>query len=386
MMSTGLARGQVAGQGLIQVTDRLRRKLGEPAAEINQSVGRQHPGAAAVGQDREPVAARSLCHGERLHRIEQLLQPEHAQHTGAPEGGVVDRISAGQRSGVRSRGARALGMPTCLDHDHRLHTRCGPARRHELARAGNHLDVQQDRPGLGIAGEVVQHVAEVDIGHVAKRDQVREADAARRRPVDRGGHYRARLSNQGEVPRQRIDRRKAGVQADTRHHDAEAVGPDDAHELMLAGIEHRLAQDASRCLAFLEPGGDHDRGFGAAPGEIGDDAGHRLGGRADHGKIRDQGQARDIWIGEHALDGAVLRIDRHDRPVEAAAEQVAGHQRADRAGLLARADQGDRLGPEQELQIADRHRCSAPSGMRCLVQPASSTFIPWMAMPARIAF
>ena len=155
---------------------------------------------------------------------------------------------------------------------------------------------------------------------------------------------------------------------------------------MLAGIEHRLAQDASRCLAFLEPGGDHDRGLGAAPGEIGDDAGHRLGGRADHGKIRDQGQARDIWIGEHALDGAVLRIDRHDRPVEAAAEQVAGHQRADRAGLLARADQGDRLGLEQELQITDRHRCSAPSGMRCLVQPASSTLMPWMAMPARVAF
>jgi hypothetical protein len=100
--------------------------------------------------------------------------------------------------------------------------------------------------------------------------------------------------------------------------------------------------------------------FGAASGEIGDDAGHCLGGRADHGKIRYQGQARDIRIGEHALDGAVLRIDRHDRPVEAAAEQVAGYQRADRAGLLARADQGDRLGLEQELQIADRHRCTGP--------------------------
>ena len=74
-----------------------------------------------------------------------------------------------------------------------------------------------------------------------------------RRPVDRGGDHRARLRDEGEAAGQRIDARKAGVQADARHHDAEAVGPDDAHELMLAGIEHRLAQlGAARLPAFPE--------------------------------------------------------------------------------------------------------------------------------------
>ena len=182
MMSTGLARGQVAGSTASSAADRLRRELGEPAAEIDQRVGRQDADAAAVGHDREPVAARRLRRGQGLDGVEQLLEPEHAQHAGAPEGGVVDRIGAGQRAGVRGGGARALGMPARLDHDHRLHARRGPRRGHELARVGDHLDVEQDRPGRGVVGQVVEHVAEVDVGHVAERDQVREADAARRSP------------------------------------------------------------------------------------------------------------------------------------------------------------------------------------------------------------
>ena len=59
----------------------------------------------------------------------------------------------------------------------------------------------------------------------------------------------------------------------------------------------------------------------------------------DDRQIRDERQLVDRGIGEHALDRHLMRVDRHDRPVETCVEEVMGEHRADRARLLARADQ-----------------------------------------------
>jgi len=66
---------------------------------------------------------------------------------------------------------------------------------------GDALCVKQDGPGLRIRGEIIEHVAEIDIGHIAERDNLRKADAARHRPVEHCGDHRARLTDQGDVPR-----------------------------------------------------------------------------------------------------------------------------------------------------------------------------------------
>jgi hypothetical protein len=146
---------------------------------VDQCVGGQHPEAAAVAHDRHPVTFDPYAAREDLGGIEQLLQRSHAQHPGAQERGAVDAIGAGERAGVRGDGPGTFRPASGLEHDHRL----APARRarsrHELPRLGHRFHVKQYRRGGGVLREVVEQVAEVDIGHAADRDQVREADPAR---------------------------------------------------------------------------------------------------------------------------------------------------------------------------------------------------------------
>ena len=81
---------------------------------------------------------------------------------------------------------------------------------------GDALDVEQDRARRAVEREVVEHVAEIDVAHVAERDDMREADAARRRPVEHGGGDRARLGDEGEVAGARREMREARIDAATR--------------------------------------------------------------------------------------------------------------------------------------------------------------------------
>ena len=46
----------------------------------------------------------------------------------------------------------------------------------------------------------VEHVAEIDVAHVAHRDKVREADALRGAPVGETGQNRTRLRYRGDRP------------------------------------------------------------------------------------------------------------------------------------------------------------------------------------------
>ena len=199
MMSTGFARDQVGGSSAIELRDRLRRKRRERAAEIDQPVDREDADAAAVGQDREALARERLLPPERFGGGEELVEVEHAQEPGAAKGGLIDGVGAGERAGVRRRGPRALRVPARLDHDDRLRARRGAGRRHELAGVGDRLDVEQDRPGAAVGGEIVEAVAEIDVDHVAERHEPREADPAPRRPFEKPRRDGAGLRDQREI-------------------------------------------------------------------------------------------------------------------------------------------------------------------------------------------
>ena len=170
-MSTGFAARPGRREGAVEPRDRVRRQCRKGAAEVDQPVDREHADAAAVGQDGETLARKGLLPPERFGRGEELVEVEHAQEPGAPKGGLIDGVRAGERAGVRRRRPRALRVPARLDHDDRLRARRGARRRHELAGVGDRLDVEQDRPGAAVGGEIVEAVAEIDVDHVAERDQ-----------------------------------------------------------------------------------------------------------------------------------------------------------------------------------------------------------------------
>ena len=156
-------------QHRIELLDRLRREIRQRAAEVDQAIDRHDPGTAAVGHDRQPLAARAHRDAPRegLDRGEQLVEVVHAQHAGAADRRIVDVVGAGQRTGVRRGGLRPLGDAPGLDHHHRLDACRGACRRHEGAPLVDRLDVEQDRLGPGIAGQVVEGIAEVDVERVA---------------------------------------------------------------------------------------------------------------------------------------------------------------------------------------------------------------------------
>ena len=350
------------GQRRVQPGHRLRRQLGQRTVEIDQRVGGQHAGPAAIGQDRQPLALRRPGRGQRLHRIEQFAHLINAQRAGPPEGGVIDRIGPGQCAGVRGSRPCPLRMAAGLDDDDRFQAGAGPRRRHEFPRVGNRFDIEQHRLGAGIGGQIIQHVAEIHIRHVTQRDEMREADAARRRPVQHGGHHGARLGDEGDVAGARCYMCEAGVQPGARRHDAQAVRPDDAQQVRLCRVQRCLPQCAAAPVAIVvgrtQAGGDDDGGFRAARAQLGDQAGHAVRWGADHRQIGHQRQAGDIRVGQHPFHRAMLRVDRHDRPFESGVKQVARHHRADRSGPRAGADQGHRGGLEEMFQIANAHACS----------------------------
>ena len=106
MMSTGLPCDQAAGSDCVQRLDVSGASAASLAAAGVERVGRQHAGAAAVGEDgrRSP---RTACPRQRLGRIEHLAQLEDPQQSGAAESRVIDRVGAGQGAGVRERRLRA---------------------------------------------------------------------------------------------------------------------------------------------------------------------------------------------------------------------------------------------------------------------------------------
>ncbi len=148
------------------------------------------------------------------------------------------------------------------------------------------FDVEQDRVRVRVARQMVDEVAEIDVGAVADRDELREADAARFRPVEHRGDQRPRLRDERDAARQRVDVRKARIQPDARNEQPDAVRPEDAQQMRSGRREHRFLQRRRAVRrSRAEPGADHDRRLRAAGAELGDDRRHRRGRRADDGEL-----------------------------------------------------------------------------------------------------
>lgn len=328
---------------------RRRRQLGEASPEIGQRVGRQHPGAAAIGEDRQTLARERRRLGQDLGGVEQLAQLFDAQEPGAAENGVVGGIRARQRSRMRHGGPGGRSVAPCLQHNHRLRAGGAAGGRQELRRLRQLLHVEQDRAALCIAGEIVEQVAEIDVRHVAQGDDVREADAARARPIDDGGDERARLRQEGEVALERHAMAEAGVEPDLGQDEAEAIRALDAQAGGLRRLQHPGAQLPAH------PGGDHNRRTRPLGGELCDQPGNRGRRGRDHAEVGHTGKSGNRRITGRTVDGGVVRIDEPYGPGKSARGEIGRHDRPDARRLGARADEGHRLRRQQLVKVAYGH-------------------------------
>src|SRR5258708_7281411 len=66
-------------------------------------------------------------------------------------------------------------------------------RRHELARVGTRLNVEQDRAGLAVEREIIEQVADIHVELIADRDHGGKADPALGAPFHQSGRDGAGL-------------------------------------------------------------------------------------------------------------------------------------------------------------------------------------------------
>jgi hypothetical protein len=147
-------------------------QLGQRDIDVGGMVGGHHAGPAAVGDDRQALAARAemreQCRCGGIH----LADVGQAHHAGATQGGIEYVVGADQGTGVRQRCLFASRMLADLDQQHRLAARRGAQGAHEAARILDAFDVKEDVLGARVGDHVVQHFAKVDVAFGAERNHV----------------------------------------------------------------------------------------------------------------------------------------------------------------------------------------------------------------------
>ena len=259
---------------------------------------------------------------ERFGGSEQLVEVEHAQEPSAPECGIIDRIGAGQRTGVSERRFGAERLPAGFDHEHGLCARRSARGGHELARLLDRFDVEKNGASAAVEGKVVEEIGEIDVETVADRDHRRKSDRARRCPFHQSRRDRSRLRDEGKVAGRRHRGGKAGVELDTGYQHSEAVGADEAHPRR---PRDRPALIRQRARTVAEPSAENDADWGAFSRCRGH-YGWNDGGR--HSDDRDVGSRRQLVVAPgcgHFFDRVVARINQIDRTGKTAAAKVSQH-------------------------------------------------------------
>jgi hypothetical protein len=99
----------------------------------------------------------------------------------------------------------------------------------------------------------------------------------------------------------------------------------------------------------------------AARPKLGDEAWDCRRRRGDDGEDGRERQLADRAVAQGGADRLLVRVDGQDGAAEARLEEIPRKHRADRIGLVARADERDRVGVKERVQVAGRHDGLVPA-------------------------
>ena len=179
--------------------DRGAARRASPAS----SSGSSSPAASQASAQRIPSPPAFVStptrrpRGQRLAReqagdVDELLERPRAEHAGLVEERVDRRLRAGERGGVRARGARAGAVAPAFSARIGLRRATRRASRAELARVAERLEVEQDEIRLRVVLPPLEQVVRGDVRLVPDRDEGREAEP--RSAPSRAARARARRS------------------------------------------------------------------------------------------------------------------------------------------------------------------------------------------------
>jgi hypothetical protein len=107
-----------------------------------ERVRRHYARPAAIGEDRQPGAARPGLLGHQLRAVEEFFDGVHAHDAGALEGGIIDRIFSGHGARMRGCGLCAGRAYSGFEDDDGFDPGHGTRGTHEFAEIRQTFDIQ----------------------------------------------------------------------------------------------------------------------------------------------------------------------------------------------------------------------------------------------------
>ena len=351
------------GEDLVEFLDGLRVRLGQVDMQVLDAVGGQDTGTAAIGDDGETLAGSAGRGRQDLGGGEELAEGLDAHGAGPFERGVEHTVRTDQGTGMGRGRLGPGGVSAGLQHDDRLGEGRDLEGRDELAGIADALDIKENRPGLGVVGQKVEHVAEIDVGRVAEREHRGKTEIVRRGPVGDGRTQGARLRDERQAARGRLGLEERAVHLVGTAGQADAVRADEAHAVMARRRDQVLFELDAFAADFTEAGRkDHgvpDAFFSASVHQ----GGHELCRRRDEGQVDLVGHVADLGITGFAHHLLVFGIDGNELAGETALDQVRENDRTNRVCTFAGAEYGDGFGIEESVEGFKWHG-NLPEGER----------------------
>ena len=347
----GVVERRVGRQEFLHTVDGGIRQPGHVEAGLFRGVGGQDAGAAGVGDDAQAWSLGQGLGGEGLGQVEQRGHVVGPDDAGLAEGGGIGLVRAGDGAGVGGGGLGAGGGGAGLDHDDRLFLGDLGGLLNEVRAVLDVLDVAEDDRGVGVGAQVLQHVAFVDDGFVAKGHELGEPDVFAQRPVENGGAQRPGLGEKRDGAFLGVAGGERSVVVVVGADEPQAVGADHGDLVLGAQLDQALLQGIAFLAHFLEARGDDD---GRAHLALGQgfhgrhDGGH---GHDDDGHVQAFGQVLDLFGDRQAEDLVGLGVHGNQRALVPGLQHV-GHDRvADLARSGGGPDDGYGFGREQRVDV-----------------------------------
>ncbi len=264
---------------------------------------------------------------------------------------------------MRRRRARTHLRPPHLEHDHRLAVRTRRLQRFdEPGTIAYGFGIGDDDAHRRRPGQPQQAFGQLDVGLVAGRDPIADADAALSAKVAQVPAASATLAGDGHRPGGHAGLvqglREGAEEAVVRIERSKTVRPQDAHRRVARDLRHGALPLRPGLVGFRESGGKDDHHPDALRGAGGERIQHLFGRQSDDGQIDRAGDRRERGMGRQALHQRPVRVDRIDGAAEAGLAQVADGAPADARRVVRSADDGHRSGLEQR-----RNRCHPGLGI-----------------------
>ena len=229
----GAARAKRIGHGACHDQAGFGRQRGQREAVAQHGVCGHLGGTDSIGDDRQALAAPPRTKhragtGEGFSRAQQIGEAFDAQHATTAQHRL--ECSVRQPLGIAQPGAGP-------DRYHRAQPGGGTGGGNKAPRVADVADIEQDRPGIGVARQPVEHQAKADIRIAANPGDGGKANTVRLRPVQHHPAQRRRLRHQRQAARARQQMGARHIKPQLRHRHAERARTEGAD----AGRPRRLA-------------------------------------------------------------------------------------------------------------------------------------------------